>query len=861
LIKKNIAAVVLYLVIVSTSLAQSEHIALTSIRKKKWERAHRQLEKIRHRDTLTATGAYVWSVYFSSLQNPDYQIDSALLYSRRATRQYSRLSSREQEKLKRFPLDSALLRRLRMRIDSAAFEQAKSSNTEAAYVHFLTNFSNAAQEAEAIALRDVVAFASAQKQNTFQSFGNFIEKYPKARQVPDARYHYERLLYKTLTADGRLSSFERFLERYPHSPYRKNTEECIFKLSTASGEEADFLSFIEQRAGNVFVKQAKNILFHLLLENDPDKVDELLADDSIRSVEALDQHDLIPCYTSGKYGFMDDTGALVINPLYDSIADNYRCEHVVDDFIVLPDRIVGRNNHVIFMGSVDDVHDLGYGFLEIETMGCHRVIHKTGFSVGDSCANGSKVVAGRFIATQVQTRWSLWTLAGQRVLPDTWDEITSLRDVIVLKKDGRYKLVTGQQLAALVVENRNLKTKDTFDDVRAWTNGQLWTRTAEYQGLLDQSLNITLPFENHLLTPAFFGTVAALPAGKKIYTPTGEVDGIFRDVKVHEPWLAVSSDDHWRLLDPFTNQYISSPLDSVLFVGPFSVGYVADSLQLYFTPAIRRAFKKCLVEFIPASDSSAFLVVSDGDKKTVYNAGGRKLFTGKYDHIQYAGAGIFIVVKKEKKGLVTYDGKELLPLDFDAIGSVNNKSISLLSKFKFGLYDVVHRRQVKPQYEKNLIHYDDKLLVCFKNGQFGFVGWNNKPVGNFEFDEIRYWNDTTAFVRKDFQWQLYSIYSEKVAIDHVKKFDVVSDTEEEKIFILNVENNFGIVSNRQGTILPFTFTGIKNLGSADNPFYFTEKHVEEASVFIVIYYDKKGTLIRKEIYDEKDYDKIYCADE
>lgn len=200
-------------------------------------------------------------------------------------------------------------------------------------------------------------------------------------------------------------------------------------------------------------------------------------------------------------------------------------------------------------------------------------------------------------------------------------------------------------------------------------------------------------------------------------------------------------------------------------------------------------------------------------------------------------------------------------MDFDAIGGVSNKSISLLAKLKFGLYDIVHRRQVKPQYEKNLIHYNDKLLICFKNGQFGFVDWSNKPVGKFEFDEVLYWNDTTAFVRKDFQWKLYSIYKERIVIDHVKKFKEVSNTEDEKIFILNVENDYGIVSNKRGTILPFTFTGIKNIGSADDPFYFTEKHIEEASVSIVIYYDRNGMLVRKEIYEEEDYEKIYCRDE
>lgn len=858
MIKKIISAVVLCLIIVATTMAQSEHVALTSIRKKKWERAHRQLEKIRHRDTLTATGAYVWSVYYSAPQNPDYQLDSALRYSQYATLQYNRLSPREQERIKRFPLDSVLLHRHRARVDSLAFALARSQHTEAAYVHFLTNFSNAAEEAEAIALRDAVAYSAAANENSYQSFQRFIEKYPQARQVSDARRHYERLLYEALTADGRLSSFERFLQQYPQSPYRKNTEEQIFKLSTAAGDESAFVAFIRQHAENACVRQAKNILFYLLMENDPEGIDALLSDDSIRTVQALDQRYLVPFYAAGKYGFMNDTGTQVIRAQYDSIPNDYRCNHVSDDFLVLPDRIVGRNNEIIFSGTVDEVTDLGYGFLEIETQGCHRVVHKTGFIVGDSCVDRARMVAGRFIATQSEAGWSLWTLAGHRIFPDHWDEVSSIQGVIALKKDGRYKLATGQQLATLVCENRNLKTKDTFDDVKPWPNGRIWTRTGEYQGLLDQLLIIDLPFENHSLAPAFFGTIATLAEGKKIYTPKGEVEGVYRNIKVHEPWLALASDDRWRLFDPASGRFLSSSLDSVSFAGPFSIGHTADSLQVYFKPAIQRTFKKCPVAFIPASDSSAFLVVSDGDKKTVYNGNGRKLFTGKYDHVQYAGAGIFIVGKKDKKGLVAHNGKELLPVDFDAIGGVNNNAISLLSKLKFGLYDIVHRRQIKPQYEKNLIHYNEKLLICYKGGQFGFVDWNNKPLGKFDFDEILYWNDTTAFIRKDFQWKLYSIYNEKIVIDHVKKFNEVSDTEEEKIYILNVENDYGIVSNKRGTILPFTFTGIKNIGPKDDPLYLTEKHVEEAAMYIVMYYDKNGTLIRKEIYEDKDYDKIYC---
>jgi hypothetical protein len=84
---------------------------------------------------------------------------------------------------------------------------------------------------------------------------------------------------------------------------------------------------------------------------------------------------------------------------------------------------------------------------------------------------------------------------------------------------------------------------------------------------------------------------------------------------------------------------------------------------------------------------------------------------------------------------------------------------------------------------------------------------------------------------------------------------------DEKIAIIQKDKSFGVISNRRKVVIPVTFTDIINLGSADEPLYFTEKHIAEASLYIVIYYDASGNMLRKEIYeDAADYDKIYCSD-
>jgi hypothetical protein len=57
-----------------------------------------------------------------------------------------------------------------------------------------------------------------------------------------------------------------------------------------------------------------------------------------------------------------------------------------------------------------------------------------------------------------------------------------------------------------------------------------------------------------------------------------------------------------------------------------------------------------------------------------------------------------------------------------------------------------------------------------------------------------------------------------------------------------------------------TFTDIINLGDAEHPFYFTEKQVEEAGIFVVVYFDETGKLVRKQAYEEEEYDRILCED-
>jgi hypothetical protein len=113
-------------------------------------------------------------------------------------------------------------------------------------------------------------------------------------------------------------------------------------------------------------------------------------------------------------------------------------------------------------------------------------------------------------------------------------------------------------------------------------------------------------------------------------------------------------------------------------------------------------------------------------------------------------------------------------------------------------------------------------------------------------------------VKKDFHWMLYDVKSKKVLMDQIKDVSFIRNAPQDKLAIVRQNLNYGVIHNAKGTVIPFNFSDIVNVGSAEKPLYFTEKKVEEAPLFIVIYFNSQGQSLRTEVYDQDDYDKIYC---
>ncbi|MBK7652585.1 MAG: hypothetical protein IPJ20_20140 [Flammeovirgaceae bacterium] len=168
------------------------------------------------------------------------------------------------------------------------------------------------------------------------------------------------------------------------------------------------------------------------------------------------------------------------------------------------------------------------------------------------------------------------------------------------------------------------------------------------------------------------------------------------------------------------------------------------------------------------------------------------------------------------------------------------------------------RKFIKPVYERNVTMLDKEHLIAFKDGFYGLIGWDTKPVTDFEFAEVVPWAESVIWVKKNAQWILLNFRTEEVILDRIKDFSWIQSSDE-NIVRVHRENYYGVISNKKGLIIPPTFHEIINLGTSEIPFYFTEKTVEEADIYVVIYYNQDGKLVRRQALEEEEYEGIYCS--
>jgi hypothetical protein len=253
-----------------------------------------------------------------------------------------------------------------------------------------------------------------------------------------------------------------------------------------------------------------------------------------------------------------------------------------------------------------------------------------------------------------------------------------------------------------------------------------------------------------------------------------------------------------------------------------------------------------------------FLVWDEKEQVRVYNAWGQEAFRGKAEGFSALGDEYLVVERSGKKQLHSQQGKLLSTLKLDAAGNYTEGMISLLVDKKFGAFSWRDTVQIAPKYNRNIWKYSSKLFVASRESGYGWVNKQGKELTPFEFEEIKYWNDSVALVRKGSSWWLYHLYQNRIDSDQILSLQFLRQDDTERIALVLRDTGYGIISSTKGEVVSPVYSEIINLGTPDVPLYFAEKHIDEADFFVVIYYDADGKIILRQAFELKEYERVFC---
>lgn len=252
------------------------------------------------------------------------------------------------------------------------------------------------------------------------------------------------------------------------------------------------------------------------------------------------------------------------------------------------------------------------------------------------------------------------------------------------------------------------------------------------------------------------------------------------------------------------------------------------------------------------------------------------------------------VEKDGKYGLINFEGKEVLPCDYDQITALKGVTNNLLVKKdgKVGLVNEKGQTIVNTEYKdiKTLKEgYKNEYIIVNDNNQYGIISTTGTVIIEPKYEDVKYLNNSEMFAIKDAGvWKLINkdnqilidggydniieAKGENVVVEKGGKYGVVTTKNEEKIpveyeqikytfsiyYIAKTGGKYGIINLNNEQVKDFNYINMDYVEKGD----FIQADVSDTETVI---FDnnlsEKINGIVSEINQEKGYIKVYTNNE
>lgn len=258
-------------------------------------------------------------------------------------------------------------------------------------------------------------------------------------------------------------------------------------------------------------------------------------------------------------------------------------------------------------------------------------------------------------------------------------------------------------------------------------------------GILNSANEIVIPFEYDKIEASYRarGFVSLTKNGKSgfmnmatrklvipsIYDQVYMVSADIIQVKKDSVYCLFKMDGEQLFANWYTRLEVSRDREVVLVNFNGKKGFV-NMAEKATVPLIYDELNQIYGNF---SSGSLFIAIKDG-KQGVIRADGKLHIPVIYNQIKYLTDYKVVVTKGNKKGLFTDTGKQIIPIEYDALTNADGdgfgNTIIAVKNGKYGMVDINGNSQIPCTYDK-LQYLNSFLAIAVKNGKYGVVERNN----------------------------------------------------------------------------------------------------------------------------------------
>lgn len=395
-----------------------------------------------------AGASFGLSLIFSRNDNPFFHLDSAYKYILMADSAFYRIDDKKKIQLSELGIDRYAINMQYARVDSLVFESISKKGNPDEIQDFIQKYPNSKFLNEAINHRNNHAFALAKETNTAESYNSFIKYYPEAIEIQEAKSLYEQRLYEESTSKGSLEQYRNFISNNPQSPFIEEAQYAIFEKSTKTGDALSYYQFIQANPDNKYVENAWRKIFSIEVRDfnarsiaafsikypDYPFTEELRRDFEYAVTEYY------PIEENGKWGFIDEKGAVRIMPEYE-FSENFR-EGLA--LVSKKDRVgfINKSGEVVVPFIYDDAYSFKNGFALVENDGKFGIVDRSGNEFVKTALDESGEYSEGLFYIAVEEKYGYLNRYGKMVISLQYDDATDFYNGrAIVEKNGNKGII------------------------------------------------------------------------------------------------------------------------------------------------------------------------------------------------------------------------------------------------------------------------------------------------------------------------------------------------------------------------------------------------------------------------------------